>query len=207
MPFNFAFSLHHSKKEAEMSSSIFLPKEQKTNIEIWYISLCEFKSFADYHFPLKLIKGVSMILFDDIILQWYWQLFSSEYVEVYTESRTESLSKVFFPSLVVCNVNPLRKSFMYDVLKVLLIYNIIRGSLPKKALVFHSWNSRQFSRWMKTGFLGELLLYWIRLHLECSLRIFLRIQMLHNFGIQFLMNLLEAFLKMDLRDLQTLRGI
>ena len=42
----------------------------------------------------------------------------STYIEVYTETRTASLDEVFFPSLVVCNVNPLRKSFMYDVLKV-----------------------------------------------------------------------------------------
>ena len=42
----------------------------------------------------------------------------SSYVEVYTETRTASLDEVFFPSLVVCNVNPMRKSFMYDVLKV-----------------------------------------------------------------------------------------
>ena len=44
------------------------------------------------------------------------------YVEVFTDTRTAALTDVFFPSLVVCNVSPLRKSFMYDVLEVLLQY-------------------------------------------------------------------------------------
>ena len=42
-------------------------------------------------------------------------LFSST-VDVRTETMTETLDEVFFPSVVVCNVSPLRKSFMFDVL-------------------------------------------------------------------------------------------
>ena len=45
-----------------------------------------------------------------------------EYIEsdviIMTESRSESLSEIYFPSVVICNINPLRKSFMYEVLQV-----------------------------------------------------------------------------------------
>ena len=39
-------------------------------------------------------------------------------VVIMIESRSESLSEIYFPSVVICNINPLRKSFMYEVLQV-----------------------------------------------------------------------------------------
>ena len=60
-----------------------------------------------------------------------------EYVEsdvvIRTESRSESLSEIYFPSVVICNINPLRKSFMYEVLQNTTISN-------NKTKITHLWN-------------------------------------------------------------------
>ena len=76
---------------------------------IWWISKVPFCCYIWFK-----IYDNGFLSHSQVIMLPYF----SSYVEVYTETRTASLDEVFFPSLVVCNVNPMRKSFMYDVLKV-----------------------------------------------------------------------------------------
>ena len=45
------------------------------------------------------------------------QTFFRSTVEVRVETLTASLEEVYFPSVVICNVSPLRRSFMYNVMQ------------------------------------------------------------------------------------------
>ena len=77
--------------------------------------------------------------------------FSSTFVETTLETRTGSLSKVFFPSVVVCNMNEIRKSFMYNVLEVSIAWTSnLAGSiyiLDIYILEINFSGVQRFSRW------------------------------------------------------------
>ena len=51
-------------------------------------------------------------------------------LDIALKTRTGSLSKLYFPSVVVCNMNGLEKSFMYEILEV---YEISQSQTRVKA--------------------------------------------------------------------------
>ena len=69
---------------------------------------------------LKRVLWSIIILSTAIVCSYFVVSRTIEYIEsdvaIMLESRSGNLSEVYFPSIVVCNMNPLRKSFMYEIL-------------------------------------------------------------------------------------------
>ena len=60
-----------------------------------------------------LIVLISVIVFGGYLLSNSIMIYMASYTIINVKDRTSSLDDIHFPSLVICNINPLRKSFIY----------------------------------------------------------------------------------------------
>ena len=103
-----------------------LPPQSSTKLIIlqWFHNFCRQTSMHGWQFIGDRQFGFRQALFWIFVilgsmgaLSFFWQEAISEYtastVKVDIKDRSAPLDKAFFPSVMICNINPLRKSFIY----------------------------------------------------------------------------------------------